>query len=235
MNQPLEIKKRLAKSHRIITAGGLWPLTKGHVSARIPGTDRACMLGHIHADGRTLDTTTEEDIITIDLNGKKIEGKSDPVGERFIHTGIYRSRNDVFSIIHTHSTYATAFGIAGINILPVGNRGGIFAPMVPILGDDVQIEDQELGEVVAGAIGNGYALILKNHGTVNIGDSIENATIVAFALEETAKLQWISSVLGTPQKISSTETQSVLTGKRKEEYFSHVWAHYEKLDPLGKN
>jgi len=42
-------------------------------------------------------------------------------------------RPDVTSVVHAHPTYATAFGIAGVNILPVGNRGGIFAPQVPIL------------------------------------------------------------------------------------------------------
>ncbi len=127
-----EIKQRLAKVHRIITAGGLWPLTKGHASTRVRETNRICMLGHLHSEGRTLDSTNYDDIITIDMNGNKIEGRSDPAGERFIHTAILKARPDVNSVIHTHSTYATAFGIAGVNILPIGNRGGIFAPMVPI-------------------------------------------------------------------------------------------------------
>ena len=48
----LLLRRRLAKAHRILTAGGLWPLTKGHVSARIPGTQNVLILGHIHADGR---------------------------------------------------------------------------------------------------------------------------------------------------------------------------------------
>jgi L-ribulose-5-phosphate 4-epimerase len=230
----LDIKKRLAKVHRIMTAGGLWPITKGHVSAWVPGTDRICMLGHLHAEGRTLDTTDVDDIITIDPDGNKVEGWSDPAGERFIHTAVLRARPDVNAVVHTHSTYATAFGIAGVNILPVGNRGSIFSPMVPILEYDRQIETPETGEMVREALGDGYALVLRNHGTVSVGDTVENACIVAFALEETAHLQWLATALGPPQKISTAERKSVLTGKRKEEFFSHVWAHYEAMDPWNK-
>ncbi len=81
------------------------------------------------------------------------------------------------------------------------------------------------------AIGDSMALILKNHGVAVCGDSIENATIATFALEETAQLQWIAAQVGTVQKISTGEVRSVLTGARKEEFYSHVWGHYARLDP----
>lgn len=230
----LSLKKQLAKAHRIITAGGLWPLTKGHVSARIPGTDRVLILGHIHSEGRNLADTDVDDLVTIDIEGRPIEGRIEPVDERFAHVAVMQARPDVMSVVHCHSTYATAFGIAGVKIIPVGNRGAIFAPEVPILDFDRQIDTPERGAMVAKAIGDGYAVVLKNHGVVVAADSVENATIAAFALEETAQLQWIASGLGTPQKISTGEVRSVLTGARKEEFFSHVWGHYEALDPWNK-
>ncbi len=65
----LGLKKRLAKVHRIITAGGLWPVTKGHVSCRVPGTNQMLILGHIHADGRNLADVDVDDIVTTDLEG----------------------------------------------------------------------------------------------------------------------------------------------------------------------
>lgn len=230
-----DLKRRLAKVHRIMTAGGLWPLTKGHVSARIPGTDRVLILGHIHAEGRNLADTDVEDLVTIDIQGRPLEGRLEPVDERFAHTAIYQARPDVQSVVHCHSTYATAFGIAGVHILPVGNRGGIFAPRVPLLDFDRQIDTPDRGEMVRQALGDGYAVVLKNHGVVCVGDSPENACIVAFALEETAQLQWIASALGKVEPISTGEVRSVMTGKRHEEYFSHVWGHYEALDPWAKH
>ena len=230
----LDLKQRLAKVHRIMTAGGLWPLTKGHVSARIPGTDRVLILGHIHSEGRNLADTDVDDICTIDLEGNPIDGRIEPVDERYAHTAVLKARPDVQSVVHCHSTYATAFGIAGVNIIPVGNRGGIFAPRVPILEFDRQIDTSERGDLVREAIGDGYAVVLKNHGVVCCGDSMENACIVAFALEETAQLQWLASALGKPQPISTGEVRRVMTGRSHEEYFSHVWGHYAAMDPWDR-
>jgi ribulose-5-phosphate 4-epimerase/fuculose-1-phosphate aldolase len=225
------LRRRLAKVHRVLTAGGIWPLTKGHVSARIPGTDHVLILGHIHADGRSLKHTDIDDIVTVDLEGNWLEGRTEPVDERFLHLEIMKARPDVMSVVHAHSTYATAFGIANVNILPVGNRGAIFAPHVPILDFDRQIDTQERGRMASDAMGESCALILKNHGVAVSSDSVENACITAFSLEETAQLHWIASHLGPVQKISTGEVRSVLTGARKAEFFAHVWGHYAELDP----
>src|ERR1700730_14984222 len=173
----LLLRRRLAKAHRILTAGGIWPLTKGHVRARIPDTSHVLILGHIHADGRSLKHTDVDDIVTVDLEGNWLEGGVEPVEERYLHLEIMKARPEVMSVVHAHPTYATAFGIAGVNILPVGNRGGIFAPQVPILDFDRQIDTQERGAMCRDAIGDAMALVLKNHGVVVCGDSIENATI----------------------------------------------------------
>src|SRR5216684_2982423 len=227
----MALRRRLAKAHRILTAGGIWPLTKGHVSARIPSTDRVLILGHIHSEGRSLIDTDIDDIVTVDLEGNWLEGLVEPVDERFLHLEIMKARPEVTSVVHAHPTYATAFGIANVNILPVGNRGAIFAPQVPILDFDRQIDTPERGQMASKAMGESCALVLKNHGIAVCGDSIENACIAAFALEETAQLHWIAAQIGPVQKISTGEVRSVLTGARKAEFFAHVWGHYAELDP----
>jgi L-ribulose-5-phosphate 4-epimerase len=227
----LQLRRRLAKVHRILTAGGMWPLTKGHASARIPGTDKVLILGHIHATGRSLDQVDVDDIVVVNLEGDWIEGEIEPVDERYLHLEIMKARPDVMSVVHAHSTYATAFGIADVNILPVGNRGPIFGPSVPILQYDRQIDTPERGRMVSDLMAQGCAVVLKNHGMAVASDTIENACITAFALEETARLHWIAAQLGPVQRISSGEVQSVLTGARKDEFFAHAWGHYAKLDP----
>lgn len=229
--QAIGLKKRLAKVHRIITAGGLWPVTKGHVSCRVPGTDRVIILGHIHADGRNLATTDVDDLVTVNLEGEFIEGIVEPVDERFAHTEIYKAHPEVQAVAHAHPSMATAFGIAGVNILPVGNRGAIFAPRVPILEFDKQIDTPERGRMVVEALGGGCAVVLKNHGVVVTSDTIENVCITLFSLEETATLHWRAAQLGKVDPLSNSEVRSVMTGHRHEEFFSHVWGHYEALDP----
>lgn len=227
----LLLRRRLAKAHRVLTGGGLWPLTKGHVSARIPGTDQVLILGHIHAEGRSLKHIDIDDIVTVDLEGNWLEGNVEPVDERYLHLEIMKARPDVMAVVHAHPTYSTAFGIANVNILPVGNRGAIFAPSVPILDFDRQIDTPERGRMVSDLIADGYAVVLKNHGVAVAADSIENAVIATFSLEETAHLHWIAAQIGPVQKISTGEVRSVLTGARKAEFFAHVWGHYAELDP----
>lgn len=229
--QVLALKKRLAKVHRIITAGGLWPITKGHVSCRVPGSDHVLILGHIHSEGRSLANTDVDDIVTVDIEGNFIEGRIEAVDERYAHTEVYQARPDFHAVVHAHPTMATAFGIAGVNILPVGNRGAIFAPMVPILEFDKQIDTPERGRMVRDALGEGCAVVLKNHGVVVASDSIENVCISLFALEETAQLHWYAAQLGKVERISTGEVKSVMTGHRYEEFFAHVWGHYDAMDP----
>lgn len=229
--QVIGLKKRLAKVHRIITAGGLWPITKGHVSCRIPGTDRVIILGHIHADGRNLADTDVDDLVTVNLEGEFIEGSVEPVDERFAHTEVYKAHPEVHAVAHAHPSMATAFGVAGVNILPVGNRGAIFAPKVPILEFDKQIDTPERGRMVVQALGGGCAVVLKNHGVVVTSDTIENVCITLFSLEETATLHWRAAQLGKVDPLTNSEVRSVMTGHRYEEFFSHVWGHYEALDP----
>jgi L-ribulose-5-phosphate 4-epimerase len=229
--QVIGLKKRLARVHRIITAGGLWPITKGHVSCRIPGTDRVIILGHIHADGRNLADTDVDDLVTVNLEGEFIEGSVEPVDERFAHTEVYKAHPEVHAVAHAHPSMATAFGVAGVNILPVGNRGAIFAPKVPILEFDKQIDTPERGRMVVQALGGGCAVVLKNHGVVVTSDTIENVCITLFSLEETATLHWRAAQLGKVDPLTNSEVRSVMTGHRYEEFFSHVWGHYEALDP----
>ena len=189
------------------------------------------ILGHIHSEGRSLIDTDVDDIVTVDIEGKWLEGRIEPVDERYLHLEIMKARPDVTSVVHAHPTYATAFGIAGINILPVGNRGAIFAPQVPILDFDRQIDTPGTGRMCRDAIGDGMALVLKNHGVAvcrrldrkrrhcHIRPGGDGAT----ALDRRPT--------GPVQKISTGEVRSVLTGARKEEFYSHVWGHYARLDP----
>jgi ribulose-5-phosphate 4-epimerase/fuculose-1-phosphate aldolase len=192
------------------------------------------ILGHIHSEGRNLAATDVDDIVTTDIEGNFIEGRIEAVDERFAHTEVYKARPDIQAVVHAHPTMATAFGIAGVNILPVGNRGAIFAPNVPILTFDKQIDTPERGKMVADAMGKRCAVVLKNHGVVVASDTIENVCISLFALEETAQLHWYAAQIGKVEPVSDAEVRSVMTGARYDEYFAHVWGHYEALDPRGK-
>lgn len=226
-----DLRIRLARVHRILAAGGIWPLTKGHASARVPGKDEILVLGHIHHYGRTLDTTTADDICTIDYNGNQLAGRVEPVGELYMHTAILSHRLELHSVVHCHSTYATALAVANVNILPIGREGAPFYPHVPILDFDRQIDTADKGELLVKALGDGCAVVLKNHGTIVAADTPEHAAMLAFALEDTARMQFIASTVGTPEGMSEAEARDTMSGHRRAEYFDHVWQHYLAMDP----
>jgi ribulose-5-phosphate 4-epimerase/fuculose-1-phosphate aldolase len=109
------------KIYREGDARGL-PRIRTHASDFIPGTDKVLILGHVHSESRSLIDTDVDDIVTVDIEGNWLEGRIKPADERFLHLEIMKARSDVASVVHAHPTYATAFGIAGVNILPFGNR-----------------------------------------------------------------------------------------------------------------
>lgn len=120
------LKVKVAQAVRMLAAEGL-VASSGHVSSRIPGTDKVL----INSRDASREIVQPEDIVTVDLTGKKIAGKDREPDETFIHVSIYRARPDVMSVIHTHALYSTAFTIARKEILPVSVHGAIFADGIP--------------------------------------------------------------------------------------------------------
>ena len=119
----------------------------------------------------------------------------------------------------------TAFSVARRTLFPVYYRAGQFFPEVPIFDFSGQINTQELGRNAAEALGSAMALLLRGHGTLVVGASIEEAGVNAFALETNARIQFYASCLGTPISL------------RQEELKAHkptsVWNYYvKKYDPM---
>src|SRR5438876_171188 len=107
------LKVNVAQAVRMLAAEGLVG-SSGHVSARVPGTNRVL----INSRDASREMVQADDIVTVDLDGRKIAGKDREPDETFIHVSIYRARPDVLSVVHTHAVYSTAFTIAQKEILP---------------------------------------------------------------------------------------------------------------------
>lgn len=221
------IKEKIVEVIAVLDRQNMFEMSTGHVSARVPGSDHICILGHVHHDGRRLDTVTAEDIVTMDSTGKLIEGSTNPPGEKYIHTEIYAARPDVQAVVHCHPRLGTAFSVAGVEILPVSFRGSIFAPKVPIHNNWAQIDTPEQGAAVAETLGDGYAALLKGHGIVCAASSLEEVCSVTIALEVTADTQLIASLLGKPDVIPADFLNGkFVKGMNAEEYFSIAWSFY---------
>jgi L-fuculose-phosphate aldolase len=221
-----EIKRKIVDGMKILLRDGLMELNTGHLSVRVPDSDLICLPGHLHDHGRMLDTLTPDDIITIDMEGNKVEGNLSAVGERFIHTKIYATRPDVGAVIHCHPQLATCFSIAGVEILPVYHRGAIFHPRVPIWDYPGQVNTPELGQQLAEALGDNPAVLLQGHGAVTVGASLEECVAVCAILERTAHMQYIAATLGTPRPIEPKYLDGRhIVGQKHKNWVRNVWGY----------
>jgi L-ribulose-5-phosphate 4-epimerase len=191
-----EAKAKLALACRILGTEGHDDLDLGHVSVRDPDNPVRMM---IKGRGLCLSEIHEEDLVTIDFDYRKIEGKRSPHGEMPIHVEIYKVRKDVNCIVHTHPMYATAFSATEQILRPVNNEGVLFVNPLPYydLVTDLIIEPGQ-GASLAEKLGDEKAVIMKNHGIVVVGKTIEQATGRAYLLEKTIKTLCIAKVFGEP-------------------------------------
>jgi L-fuculose-phosphate aldolase len=191
-----ERKRLVAQAVRTLAGGGILTLMVGHVSWRDPESGQIAVLGHAHKEHKTLDAVTEDEIILMDGDGVRTEGRYEPAGEKYIHTEVYRARPDVMAVVHGHPELCIACSLANRPFRPVYYRAAQFFPEVPILDYPGQIDTAEKGRRVAAALGPGKGLLLRGHGIVAVGASLEEACVNAFTLEANARLMIYASALG---------------------------------------
>ncbi len=186
-----ELKEKLAMACRLLCMEGLidW---SGHISARIPGSDKIL----IHPGRVSRLEVKPEDIITIDLEGKLVEGKSKPPGERYIHTHIYKVRKDVLSVAHIHAKFTVLLGMREKKWLPISRMGLSFLDGIPTFQYFLSINNDDLGRKVANLLGHHRALFLRGHGAVVADKSIEATFFSSLSLEKEGEYQVWAAALG---------------------------------------
>jgi L-ribulose-5-phosphate 4-epimerase len=196
------MKKKIAIATQMLASEGIVG-SSGHVSIRI-SSDRIL----VGPSDVSRDVVTADDVVTVDLNSKQIEGKRHAPDETEIHTGIYRARPDVTSVVHTHPTYSVVFSITGQPILPVHMHGAIFADGVPVFDSVGHVNTKELGDGLARALGSRRAVLMKMHGAAVVGGSLEEALVAAIQLEENAQAQLLA--ISTGAKVQPMTAQDVV-------------------------
>ncbi len=221
------LRVKIATSTRILVRERLiGPF--GHPSARVPGTDLVAVLGHTHDNVKDLALTNPDDVVIMDLDGSVVEGTMEAPGERFMHTEIYRRRDDVNSVVHAHPMACIAFSTTDVPLQPIWHLCTLFADGIPVHRSAVQIDDIERGRAVATTLGDHKAVLLQGHGLAVVGSSIEEATVSAVNLERSARLQIMAQGLGTVAAIDRGElNDDLLThGLSLEEYTHTQWDYW---------
>ncbi|MDP4185149.1 MAG: L-ribulose-5-phosphate 4-epimerase [Bacteroidota bacterium] len=194
-----ELKERVCIANKQLEQYGLVKLTWGNVS----GIDINRELIVIKPSGVSFERLTPDDLCVVDLNGKIVEGKLNPSSDLPTHLVLYRHFNSIGGVVHTHSTYATAWAQAGKNIPVLGTtHADSFYGDVPCARGLTPQEINEsyehsTGEVIVETFANidpdaVPGVILKNHGPFTWGKNPEKALENSVILEECAKLAYYS-------------------------------------------
>lgn len=182
-----DLKRKLIVAGKILVAQGHDDFTRGHVSVRVPG-EPSLFYMKPHSIG--FDEITLKNILTIDLDGKVVAGDARRHSEVYIHSEIYRARSDVHSVIHSHPPFSTALSGSTRPLKAYSQPGALFAGETSIYTDTIYlIRSAELGKGVAKALGRNRVVLLKNHGVVVTGKTIEESVISSIMLENAAQVQ----------------------------------------------
>ncbi len=196
-----DLRGEVARYARKMHASQLVRATQGNVSARDPATGLIC----VTPSAVDYDALEPEDVVVVDEQGQVVEGTRRPTSETPVHTLILRRRRDIHCVMHTHSLYATAFGVV-YQPFPM-----VLAESALCLGRDVPIVPYqmsgtpEFAEAVANALGDGSAVIWGNHGAMVVGVSVPLAYSAAHALEDGARVYAIARQLGEPVPLVDEE------------------------------
>ena len=194
------LRQSVAELHRELTRYGLVVWTAGNVSARVPGHD----LIVIKPSGVAYDELTAENMVVTDLFGALVEGSYAPSSDTAAHAYVYRNMPDVGGVVHTHSTYATAWA-ARAEPIPcvITMMADEFGGGVPI-GPFALIGDDSIGRGIVDTLkgSRSAAVLMANHGPFTIGKDARAAVKAAVMVEDVARTVHIAYQAGTPQTIA---------------------------------
>lgn len=230
-----ELRDKLAVACRLLAMQGLIDHA-GLAGARIPETGNLLLIPREMrgTDGRHPGIMKGDDFVVTDPNGKRIEGTNNPPSETPIFTGVFRARPDAMACFHLHLPMATAFTVVGKPLQPVNIFGAPFGETVPVSDDSTLIQRPEQGDALARVLGKNPAMMLRSHGAVVVGSTIEEAFVAAIMLEENATRLYQASLLGTPTVLKGEELETLKKQIWHPKVISKMWTyHVLKAEDLG--
>jgi L-ribulose-5-phosphate 4-epimerase len=213
-----KLREEVCKLHLELPKNNLVTWTAGNISGRDPDSG----LVVIKPSGIMYEDLTPESLVILNLKGKLIEGNLKPSSDTATHLYIYHHRVDVCGIVHTHSTFATAFAAIGKPIPPYLTAiCDEFGGPIPV-GGFAPIGGEEIGREVIRSIGTSPAIIMQNHGVFTIGKDAKAAVKAAVMVEDVARTMFYAYQLGKQMNVDpipiSADMVARLHRRYKEEY-----------------
>jgi ribulose-5-phosphate 4-epimerase/fuculose-1-phosphate aldolase len=189
----------------------------GHVSFRSPHDPTHFFMAAAVSPGRV----TAEDIIELGLSGEQLgQGGRHTYSERFIHAEIYRVREDVHAVIHSHSPANIPFGVTDVPLRPILHNAPFLLPAVPVFDTtDVPaatcplVNNPEVGRALAEALASNTVVLMRGHGNTVVGPDIRETVSRAIYTEVNARLLLQTLSLGRPVTYLGADEAQEMTRK----------------------
>lgn len=200
----------------------------GHVSVRDDKNPGRFLLARSMAPG----LVTKDDILEFGLDGEPIDAKGRAVYlERFIHSEIYKAHPEVKAIVHSHSPSVIPFGVTDVPLKPIYHMSSFLGSGAPVFeirnagGDatDMLIRSPALGAALAKSLGQSTVLLMRGHGDVVVGSSLEQVVFRAVYTEINARLEAEAMALGRGKVTFLNAQEAAAALKTNDQVMGRAW------------
>jgi L-ribulose-5-phosphate 4-epimerase len=202
-----EIRREVCQLHAELVRNGLVAWTSGNVSARVPGAG----LMVIKPSGVAYDDLTPASMVVCDLAGAPVDGEFSPSSDTAAHAYVYRHMPGVGGVVHTHSTYATAWAARGEPIpCVITAMADEFGGEIPV-GPFALIGGDEIGRGIVATL-EGHrspAVLMRSHGVFTIGPTAVDAVKAAVMCEDVARTVHLARTLGTMEPLANDQVDAL--------------------------
>ncbi|WP_123025009.1 L-ribulose-5-phosphate 4-epimerase [Mycolicibacterium stellerae] len=220
-----QLRQQVCDLHAVLTHYELVIWTAGNVSARVP--DRDLMV--IKPSGAEYASMRADDMVVCDLYGNLVDGALAPSSDTAAHAYVYRHMPEVGGVVHTHSTYATAWAARGEPIPCVLTMiADEFGGDIPV-GPFALIGDDSIGRGIVETLrdSRSRAVLMRNHGPFTIGRTARDAVKAAVMVEDVARTVHISRQLGSPSTIDEADVAALFD--RYQNVYGQTGQHADDL------
>jgi L-fuculose-phosphate aldolase len=220
-----QFRAEITRFCHLIYERGFVAATDGNISARLPDghimcTPTICNKGFVKP----------EDMVIIDLEGRRIKGERKASSEMAMHLLIYEMRPDAQAVVHAHPACATAFAAAGIPL-----NKALISEVVLALGCIPLAEygtpgTPELTDQLRPFVKNFDALLMSNHGVVTYGATLEDAFNRMDTVEHFAKISIYTKILGRERLLSNENVEKLWVQRQK--YYGLDDSEAKPKDPM---